>query len=167
MLNGQELNNAYPSMNLLGKAFSEVMQSGKSTLGYDTNTLYPGFPPKMSDGRALIASWQPEAILNRNLVESAGVDSNWKYRKYLTKNADEIMDYNRKESANDIGYYMRFPKSDILTSDSSSRMKETTDLKQLYLSREELDARKISPSIDQATLIRGANANTKNNKHNN
>jgi hypothetical protein len=159
MLNGLDVNSAYPSVNFLGKAFSDIMQSGKSTLGYDTNTLYPGFPPKMSDGRALVASWQPEAVINHNLVKTVGVESNWQYRKYLTKNANEIMKYNTNEAYNDVGYYKRFTEMPLFSDNvkQKSKMKsisDVSDLKQLYLTREQLDSRKISPSINQDDLLR-------------
>jgi len=154
MLNGQDINNAYPSVNFLGQIFSDILQNKKSTLGYDTNTLYPGFPPMMSDGRALVASYQPEAVLNHNLVKLVGVDSNWKYRKYLTQNANEIMNYNTNEAYNDVGYYKRFEETPVLGEKRERVPNYGSDLKQLYISREELDSRKVSPSINQEDILR-------------
>ena len=156
MLNGQDINSAYPSVNFLGQAFSDILQNKKSTLGYDTNTLYPGFPPKMSDGRALVASYQPEAVLNYDLVKSVGLDSNWTYRKYLTYNADQIMKYNRNEAYNDVGYYKRFEETPVFSEKRDRVPNYANDLKQLYISREELDSRKVSPSINQDDLLRKA-----------
>lgn len=75
--------------------------------GYSANNLYPGFPPLMSDGRALIACWQPEAVENNQLIKNSGIKSNWEYRKYLTNNADSIMRRNFQEAANDMGYSTR------------------------------------------------------------
>lgn len=154
MLNGEDINSAYPSVNFLGQVFSDILQNKKSTLGYDTNTLYPGFPPKMSDGRALVASYQPEAVLNYDLVKSVGVDSNWKYRKYLTQNAKEIMNYNTNEAYNDVGYYKRFEEKPVFREKRERVPNYSSDLKQLYISREELDSRKISPSINQEDILR-------------
>lgn len=162
MLSGQDLNTAYTI-----QAKWDNVGSGKSTLGYNANNQYAGFPPKMADARALVASWQPEAVINKQLVDSVGVQSNWQYRKYLTKNADDIIRYNREEAFNDIGYYKRFTEAPIentktpylyssLMDNSDVRGIDTSDLKQLYLSREQLDSRKISPSITQDELLRAS-----------
>ena len=142
----------------------------QSALGYNTNNKYPQFPPLMSDGRSVTASWQPESSINADLIESNGITSNWQYRKFLTHNAKQIMEYNFRESSNDIGYYKRpadLPSmqsdkvSDLYTSPYAyksvlDRAKpfgaSTSDLKELYLSREQLNARKISPVITQDQL---------------
>ena len=142
----------------------------QSALGYNTNNKYPQFPPLMSDGRSVTASWQPESSINADLIESNGITSNWQYRKFLTHNAQQIMEYNFRESSNDVGYYKRpayLPSmqsnsvSDLYTSPYSyksvlDRAKpfghSNSDLKELYLTREQLNARKISPVITQEQL---------------
>lgn len=137
----------------------------KSSLGYDTNNQYPVFPPKMSDGRALTASWQPEAIINNQLLKETGIKTNWEYRKYLTRNANEIIKYNFTESCNDVGYYKRLYNNpaDNLSSpylytsylDNKKVLGvKNTDLKQLYLSREQLNSRKVSPALTQEELYK-------------
>ena len=81
----------------------------KSKLGYRTNNAFPDFPPKMSDGRSLISSWQPESVsdnvyykTNENIFRSeAPLNANWMYRRYMQKNANEIMENNFRETAND------------------------------------------------------------------
>jgi hypothetical protein len=143
----------------------------KSAQGYATNNSYPGFPPLMSDGRALIASWQPEAVSNQSLLKSSGVGSNWEYRKYLTKHAGEIIRQNFIESANDVGYYDREGmgiKSGFASIFSSSGKSSQyasflqspnpfgqfhSDLKSDYLSREQLAARMATPVVTQAKLL--------------
>lgn len=140
-----------------------------SSLGYNTNNKYPEFPPLMSDGRSVTATWQPEAIINQDLIERNGIQSNWQYRKYLTENAKDIMEYNFLESSSDVGYYKRpvdLPSiqsntyaggkevnGPYLFSSMTDRKRpvgyETSDLKELYLSREQLEARKIAPSIPE------------------
>jgi len=44
-----------------------------SALGYHTHNKYEGFPPLMSDGRTVTASFQPEAVLNEHLLRETGV----------------------------------------------------------------------------------------------
>ena len=138
----------------------------KSSLGYNTNNQYKDFPGKMADGRALIASWQPEAVINNEIIRETGIKTNWEYRQFMTSNAKEIMTYNFTEACNDVGYYKRFvepPKSQIDSSsphiyqsinDNTPVMGvQTSDLKQMYLSREQLQSRKVSPVITQDQLL--------------
>jgi hypothetical protein len=140
----------------------------KSSLGYNTNTKYPDFPPLMSDGRALVASYQPEAVLNKQLIEDSGIKTNWEYRKYLISNAKEIMNVNFSEACNDCGYYKRmseapkvpentFSSNPYLYTSYMDNQKvlgvQVSDLKQLYLTREQLNSRKISAVITQDELL--------------
>lgn len=146
-----------------------------SSRGYTMNNMYPGFPPLMSDGRALIASWQPEAIDNNSLLKSTGITSNWEYRKYLTHNAPSIIHHNFTEAANDCGYtdlgvnkgrhstylpiFAGLPKSDSPANYKSyieperAYGKHDSDLKANYLSREQLAARTVTPVVSQADLL--------------
>ena len=142
----------------------------KSSLGYSSNNKYPEFPPLMSDGRAISGSWQPESTENANLIESNNIKSNWEYRRYLTKNSKDILEYNFRESCNDVGYFKRpidLPsiQSNVVNGMNSSPFLydsiidkskptgyEDSDLKQIYLTREQLDARKIAPVIHEEKL---------------
>lgn len=146
-MSGVEYNSAYPK-------FPE------STYGFQTHNLYKDFPPFMSDGRSLVASWEQESVTNKNLVESSGVKTNWAYRKFLTENAKSLMQRNQSESLNDIGYIARFAEMPPQPSsypysyksyldNSSPHGYQTSDLKELYLSREQLNARKMAPEIRQ------------------
>lgn len=142
----------------------------QSALGYNTNNKYAQFPPLMSDGRAVTASWQPESVVNAGIIKSNGIKSNWEYRRYLTTHSKEVMKYNFLEASNDVGYYKRpidLPnfQSDVVSglngipyrfnsiADKTKPFSYTTsDMKELYLSRQELDARKVSPVITQEQL---------------
>lgn len=147
-----------------------------SSRGYAANNVYPGFPPLMSDGRALIASWQPEAIENNHLLKTSGVNSNWEYRKYLTQNAGSIIKHNFEEAANDCGYsdinknpsnnsvylpiFAGMPKTygtpsfyDSYIQSENEHGKFSSDLKSNYLSREQLAARTVTPVISQSELL--------------
>ena len=151
---GENLNNAYPTNR-------EVVP--ESSFGYHSNNQYDNFPPLMSDGRALVASWQPEALANKQLINENGITSNWQYRRYLTQNATKIMKTNFRESANDVGYIKLDDKQESSSSgpfsfksfldDSKPVGYKTSDLKNLYLSREQLNSRKVSPAITQEQLL--------------
>lgn len=137
-----------------------------SQLGYHSNNKYDGFPPIMSDGRTVTASYQPEAILNEYLLKEIGVGSNWEYRQYLINNGKEIMKYNNVQSANDVGYIARY--TDVVSgstfstpytySSVSSSNRPTgyhsSDLKDMYVSREQLQSRMVAPEITQADLYK-------------
>ena len=152
--NGVELATAYPP----------IVDRPKSIYGYQTHNIYKDFPPMMSDGRVIVASWQPEAIVNNNLLKMTGITSNWQYRQYLTNNANGIMRQNLAETMNDIGYVARYAQSPQNPYSTPYKYKsyldntmpngyEHSNLKELYFSKEELNARKVSPAITQEQLI--------------
>ena len=144
-ITGEDINNAY----------SLKMSLVESSLGYKTNPLRDNFPPMMSDGRALTAAYQPEAVLNSKLLIDNNIKSNWEYRQYLTNNSQQIVEKNTQESFNDVGYYIRYTNNDTNSpvlynsfTDNKKQMGVTdTDLKTMYLSREQLNSRKFIPSF--------------------
>lgn len=155
--NSQSVECAYPSY------IKETIPP--SSLGYGTNNKYPLFPPKMSDGRSLISSWNPESVVNHNFKEEHGMynseNPNWMYRKFLQKNGLKIMELNYHETANDTGGYIPNNSKEVQTSLSeknspywfdsysdTSKPKgyQDSDLKNLYLTREQLNSRKIAPT---------------------
>jgi hypothetical protein len=147
---GLDLNSAYPSLN----------ETPKSTYGFKTHNLYKDVPPFMNDGRVIVASWQQESITNNNLLLSTGMKSNWEFRKYLTENAKSIIQKEQAESLNDIGYIARYstaPEQSISVpyyyksylDNTQPFGYQSSDLKQLYLSAEQLNARKMAPVITQ------------------
>lgn len=160
---------SYPEPQNVESAFPVIKETiPRSKLGYNSNNLYPGFPPLMADGRNLIASYQPEAILNNTLKDQNGITSNWEYRKYLIENSEEVLRSNFREACNDVGYFERFLPDErgntnpIKTTpyQYSSYLDNTnpvgyanSDLKDLYISREQLNVRKFSPSITQDQLF--------------
>jgi hypothetical protein len=159
----ENIENAYPII-------KETIPA--TSLGYKTNNKYPEFPPLMSDGRSVTATWQPEATINEDLLQRNKIKSNWEYRKFLTDNAKQIMEYNFRESSNDIGYYKRpidipniqsnivgdiknTPYRFVSTNDTSRpNGYESSDLKSLYLSREELETRKSATTLTQEQLLK-------------
>lgn len=159
--------NMYQSLDCAYPVIKETVP--ESSRGYHTNNKYPEFPPLMNDGRSITATWQSESSINADLVENSGIKTNWEYRKYLTENAKKIMEYNFRESSNDTGYYKRpvdipsiqsnevkgFHNQPYLYSSGTDQAKPfgyaSSDLKELYLTREQLAARKMSPVVIQPT----------------
>ena len=124
-----------------------------------SNNIHFDFPPIMMDGRNF-ASWQPEAVINQRIQKQENITTNWNYRQYMQKNGLQIMKYNSMESCYDLGldphtntnttpstnvpflYKSQFDNSSPGYGYSSS------DLKNPYLSSEQLNARMISPNIN-------------------
>jgi hypothetical protein len=151
---GQTLSNAYPSLSL-------------GTDGYQTNNQYSKFPPLMQDGRSVMASWQPEAVVNEAILRQEGIQSNWQYRKYMTSNADGIRENMFHEALNDVGFTVRNENKRIdqasfdtpkvygsLLEPVSHKQASLSDLKDTYLTREQLQSKMIVPEVTQEQLLR-------------
>jgi hypothetical protein len=124
-----------------------------------SNNIHFNQPPLMNDGRNN-TNWEIESITNQKIKSQAGIKSNWDYRQYLQKNANQIMKFNYLDFNNSSGNIPNDYFSNSSTSNSPFVFKSThdkrkppvgynnSDLKQNYLSREQLNARLISPSIN-------------------
>lgn len=103
--------------------------------------------------------WQPEALNNKKILTNAGITSNWNYRQYIQKNANDIMKFNTMESIKASG---NNPYTILNTTPSEniphlySSLHDTnnppigfrdSDLQQEFLKKQQLKARMISPSI--------------------
>ena len=123
-----------------------------------SNNIHFNFPPIMTDGRNF-SSWQPESIINDRIQQKENINTNWDYRKFMTKNGIEIMKINNQESCVYLGlnthYNSNQTPSDKVPFMYSSSMDTrnpgygypTSNLKNVYLTREELQAKQFSPSI--------------------
>ena len=67
-----------------------------------SNNIHFNFPPIMNDGRNY-ASYQPEAIVNERIQVRNNINTNWKYRQFLTHNAGSIMNFNTEEACYTLG----------------------------------------------------------------
>ncbi len=118
----------------------------------------------MADGRNY-ADWQPGAVVNERIKAQAGIQSNSQYRQYLTHNATQIMQANQMEACNQCGNCV-YNTSNPLQSHSNTPYVftsaldnsqpfgyESSDLKNYYLSRQQLQARMIAPVITQNELL--------------
>ena len=130
------------------------------TLAYQSNNKYVNFPPIMNDGRSVHSSWQPGAVVDELIRVENNIHSNWQYRKYLVENSEEIKHHNFKQACNDVGYFIRNEnihidagmQGRIGVGDPVPRS-NASDLKQMYLSKEELHANQVIPSMTQAEVM--------------
>lgn len=104
-------------------------------------------------------SWQPEALTNNKILADAGIQSNWKYRQYIQKNANQIMKYNSMEAIYSSGnnpYAISnteptnkspFLYNSIHQNSNPAYGFRDSDLKQSYTSKQQMQAKMIAPSI--------------------
>lgn len=105
------------------------------------------------------SSWQPDAKTNQKILVDTGIKSNWQYRQYMQKNANQIMKYNTMESIYTSGNnpYTNMNNEPVNTSpylytsvhDNSSPLYglNNSDLKQDYVTNEKMKSRMIAPNI--------------------
>ena len=94
--------------------------------------------PLMSDGRNF-SNWEKPINMDLYLQKKSDINNNWSYRKYLTENATTIMKLNQQSCIDNSS----FPMQD----DSLSKNLFQSDLKNIYLSREELQKKITAPIV--------------------
>jgi len=140
------------------------------------NNAYNNFPPMMNDSRTY-TSWQPSNITNEKIKKDGNITSNWEYRQFMIKNADNIIKLNQQKATEYSGINMNRNYSDnslnnapdksvndsnintpfIYNSLADLRTPEgyiPSDLKNLYTSNVLLQSRMEIPVITQSEIIR-------------
>jgi hypothetical protein len=124
-----------------------------------SNNIHFNFPPIMSDGRNF-AQWQPDAVVNNRIQQKEGIQNNWSYRQYLQQNGLQIMNYNTTEACYELGLDPHVQTGKTPSDNVPYTFKSTfdtgkpgfgycnSDLKNPYLSREQLNSRLVAPSIN-------------------
>jgi len=119
----------------------------------------------MNDGRNF-SGWQPGNAVNESIRRSENIKTNWDYRRYLTLNADQIMNLNRIDAVNISGHgsfdvngyeqdnHRNVPFMYSTVMDTREPFGYTqSDLKDVYLSREALQSRMVAPEITQEQVL--------------
>ncbi len=126
-----------------------------STLYSGSNNIHEDMPPIMSDGRNF-SIWLPEEAINESIKKEANITSNWDYRQFLQQNATKIMSQNSigalsesgfNEVKKEISQNTPFLYMNTYDSNRPSVGYSNGDLKNQYLSREQLNARMVAPVI--------------------
>ena len=127
-----------------------------------SNNIHFDYPPLMSDGRNF-ATWNPACDLNDKLMEQQHIQTNYQYRQYLINNADAVIKSNQvsacdqcctcqfgnKQSKSQSGKYLYQSCSDA----TKPFGYETSDLKNMYVSRMALQSRLSAPLLSQQGLL--------------
>ena len=119
-------------------------------------------PAKMSDGR-LWSQWSPDAVVNARIQRQEGIKSNWQYRQYMQNNGLQIMNYNNMEACYDLGLDPHVKSGKTPSDNVPYKFKNifdssrpgfgycNSDLKNPYLTSEQLNSRLIAPSINPSS----------------
>jgi hypothetical protein len=120
-----------------------------------SNNIHEDSPPLMSDGRNY-SIWLPEEVINEQIKKEANITSNWDYRQFLQENASKIMSQNSigalsesgfNEVKKEISQNTPFLYMNTYDSNRPSVGYSNGDLKNQYLTREQLNARMVAPVI--------------------
>ena len=126
-----------------------------------SNNIHFNSPPLMSDGRNF-SSWKSSCSLDEEIKKKIKIDSNWDYRQYLTQNSDSIIKHNLKlmcdgcckcyynRGEGGIDKYLFSSCSDSTTPFGYHQ----SDLKNLYLSRQELNGKLVAPILTQEQYLK-------------
>ncbi len=126
-----------------------------TTLYSGSNNIHNNMPPLMSDGRNF-SMWLPDEVVNSQIKKDAGITSNWDYRRYLQENASLIMAQNSMNAISGTGFNevqktqeqnTPFVYMNTFDNNKPTVGYSNSDLKSQYLSREQLNARMMSPTI--------------------
>jgi hypothetical protein len=103
--------------------------------------------------------WNPDSLNNKHILTNTGIQSNWNYRQYMQKNANQIMKYNTMQSIYSSGnnpYTLLNNDTTNNTPHLYTSLHDTnnppikmsnSDLKQNYMTKEQMRSRMIAPSI--------------------
>jgi len=117
-----------------------------------SNNIHFNFPPLMDDSR-LFSNYYSSALNDSVFQNNKNIKNNSDYRKYLQVNADTIIKNNQYVSIAECGINTNYNSEPLVSNQTPyifnsilSRDQpygyETSDLKNIYLSRQQLDVQK-------------------------
>lgn len=127
-----------------------------------SNNIHHNKAPLMSDKR-LFTLVNPACDLNEKLKKNVGIKNNYEYRQYLIHNGHTLMENNTIKACDESSECVK--KSNELNNTTKYIFKNMSDnyipygyqnsnLKQLYLSKTELQSKFVTPIVTQADLLR-------------
>jgi|TARA_B110000908_G_C10226245_1_gene438067 hypothetical protein len=130
------------------------------------NNIHQDFPALMSDGK-FNTNWNTSCANNNRLKREANIINNYDYRQYLQKNGKNLIVENQFAACNNCGIawnkYNGKNHTKYLFKSCNDKTKpvgyESSDLKSIYLSREELASRTQQTSLTQDQMLKHFNYN--------
>ena len=125
-----------------------------------SNNIHHDAPALMSDTR-IFTSYEHPCTINKNIRKDNGITSNYNYRKYLQSNAVNIMSYNSNAALNCSNKPCSKASNDntnkFFFTDCYDRSQpygyESSDLKNMHLSRTQLASNLSGPILTQEQLL--------------
>jgi len=122
-----------------------------------SNNIHLDNPPLMNDGRNFVTI-HPDNQLNQDILVESKIMSNNDYRNYLTNNSEKIIANNQLESCSMSKCFVDFKKPQhngvnqpyffsSVFDNATPFGYVTSDMKSVYLSREQLQSRKVAPTL--------------------
>ena len=122
-----------------------------------SNNIHSNFPALMNDGRNIKTNIN-DTYYENVLKSRLNITTNTDYRKYLQTNADQIILNNQLVACNQCGYNLNTNKSmnlnnnpyifnSVLATEQPYGY-ENSDLKNIYLSKQQLNASKKIPQFN-------------------
>lgn len=122
-----------------------------------SNNIHFNYPPLMTDGRNF-SLYESSSLLDNAIKTNANIKTNSDYRRYIQKNADLIIKNNQLRSCNEcnscpyVNYDVKMSNKPYIFNSILSKDQpygyEDSDLKNIYLSREQLNAQKFNMQIN-------------------
>jgi hypothetical protein len=133
-----------------------------------SNNIHFDYPPLMSDGRNY-TDWNPSCEINKQFIKNHNIQTNYQYRQFLINNAKKIKESNMVSACDNCGvcnYGYPFNadyNGKYLFKSCFDKHRpygyECSDLKNAYLSRQELQSRMIAPLMSQQGYLSLPNPN--------
>lgn len=110
------------------------------------------------------AAWQPGAETNNAIIQQKQITSNWKYRKFLTDNADSFIEVNQVEACNQCcSNPIQHSNNNNISAtpfiyntccDTSQPFGyDDSDMKDSYISQYQTQCKMSTPTISKAQLM--------------
>ena len=125
-----------------------------------TNNIHSELPPLMNDGR-IYTNFDTSCKINKTMVDTYGIKSNIQYRQFLVNNGEALMIDNNVRACDQTGR-CRFSNPGYEDMNKYGKYLfrscrdpvqpygyETSDLKNMYLSRQALQSKLVAPLMSQ------------------
>ncbi len=126
-----------------------------------SNNIHFNTPPLMSDGRHY-THYDPSCEANNQFKKKMNFSNNYDYRQWLIKNGNRVAEINKRSACNECSECVESAANAPTTEkylfkscqyNSKPFGYESSDLKNLYLSKHALNARLKAPIITQEQLL--------------